>query len=90
MLVTADADQAARARRLREHGMNVSAAERHRTGSPVLEQYLEVGFNYRMTDVQAAIGLVQLGRLDEIVDRRRELGERYRYLVESFLGWRAR
>ena len=52
-----------RARRLREHGMSVSAAERHRSGAPLLEQYLETGFNFRMTDVQAAIGLVQLGRL---------------------------
>ncbi len=46
-----------------------------------LEQYLEVGFNYRMTDIQAAVGLVQLGRLDEIVARRRELGARYQELL---------
>ena len=36
----------------------------------MLEEYLEIGFNYRMTDIQAAIGLVQLERLDEIVQRR--------------------
>ena len=41
------------------------------------ESYLEVGFNYRMTDVQAAIGLVQLRRLPEIVARRHQLAESY-------------
>ena len=50
------------ARRLREHGMSVTAADRHRSRQPVLESYLEVGFNYRMTDIQAAVGLVQLGQ----------------------------
>ena len=47
--------------------MSVSAAERHASVLPPAEQYLEVGFNYRMTDMQAAVGLVQLGRLDEMV-----------------------
>ena len=71
MLTTSDADVAARPRRLREHGMNVSAAARHQSTQPVIESYLEVGFNYRMTDIQAAVGLVQLGRLDDMVRRRR-------------------
>ena len=52
--------------------MSVSAAERHQSGVPVLERYLETGFNFRMTDVQAAIGLVQLGRLPAMVARRRQ------------------
>src|SRR6478735_2792978 len=66
----------ARLRRLREHGMSVSAADRDAAdrggAAPVLETYDELGFNYRMTDVQAAIGLVQLGRLDAMVARRRD------------------
>jgi dTDP-4-amino-4,6-dideoxygalactose transaminase len=77
MLTTDRADWAARARRLREHGMSVSAADRHAAGRLVLEQYLETGYNYRMTDLQAAIGLVQLGRLDAMVARRRALARRY-------------
>ena len=78
MIVTDDAELAVRFRRLREHGMSVSAADRHRAGgAPAMEQYLETGFNFRMTDIQAAVGLVQLSRLDEMVDRRRELGARY-------------
>ncbi|WP_344443806.1 DegT/DnrJ/EryC1/StrS family aminotransferase [Kitasatospora nipponensis] len=83
MVTCRDGELAARLRRLREHGMSVSAAERHATagGASVLETYDEVGFNYRMTDIQAAIGLVQLGKLPAMVARRRELGERYRRLL---------
>ena len=86
MIMTSRDDWAERLRRLREHGMSVSAAERHQSRTPVLEQYLEVGFNYRMTDIQAAVGLVQLGRLDEIVARRREGAARYRSLLDGVPG----
>ena len=81
MLVTPDGELAARLRRLREHGMNVSAAERHRRQQPVVEHYTEVGFNYRMTDIQAAIGLAQLRKLPEMVARRRALARRYQELL---------
>ncbi|WP_322749504.1 MULTISPECIES: DegT/DnrJ/EryC1/StrS family aminotransferase [unclassified Frankia] len=86
MLTTTDPAWAARARRLREHGMNVSAAERHRSRAPVLESYVETGFNYRMTDIQAAVGLVQLAKLDAMVDRRRFLAERYQRLLAAIPG----
>lgn len=86
MVTTDDAQWAARLRRLREHGMNASAAERHASNKPVLESYLEVGYNYRMTDVQAAIGLVQLRKLDEMVARRRELAARYDVLLRDVPG----
>jgi dTDP-4-amino-4,6-dideoxygalactose transaminase len=86
MLVTDDPERAARGRRLREHGMSVSAAERHQARGPVLEQYLETGFNHRMTDIQAAVGLVQLAKLDAIVARRRELGQRYQKLLADVTG----
>jgi dTDP-4-amino-4,6-dideoxygalactose transaminase len=83
-MLTCESDEwAARARRLREHGMNVSAAERHAASRPVLEQYLETGFNYRLTDVQAAIGLVQLQRLDDIVAQRREAAACYHALLRE-------
>jgi len=78
MLMTRDADTAVRLRRLREHGMSLSAAERHASGGAAIEQYLETGFNFRMTDIQAAVGLVQLTKLDAIVARRRELAATYR------------
>jgi len=77
MLTCASAENAIRARRLREHGMSVSASDRHRSGTNVIESYLETGYNYRMTDIQAAVGLVQLGRLEELLIRRRALAARY-------------
>ena len=86
MLTVSDEAAARRLRRLREHGMDVSAADRHTSGVPVLESYLETGFNYRMTDIQAAVGLVQLGRLDAIVARRRELAARYQALLADVPG----
>jgi dTDP-4-amino-4,6-dideoxygalactose transaminase len=86
MIVTPDGDVAARLRRLREHGMNVGAAERHASRQPVIERYLEVGYNYRMTDVQAAIGLVQLGKLARQIERRRELAARYQELLAGIPG----
>ncbi|QOT20619.1 DegT/DnrJ/EryC1/StrS aminotransferase family protein [Paenarthrobacter sp. YJN-D] len=77
MLSTPRQDFADRARRLREHAMSVSASDRHASILAPAEEYLEVGFNYRMTDLQAAVGLVQLGRLREAVQRRRELAANY-------------
>ncbi len=88
MIVTGDPDVAARLRRLREHGMDVSAARRHASRQPVIEHYTEVGFNYRMTDVQAAIGLVQLAKLGPLVTRRRELARRYQRLLAGIGGLR--
>jgi dTDP-4-amino-4,6-dideoxygalactose transaminase len=88
MITTPDPDVAARLRRLREHGMNVSAAARHTEQRVVIERYDEVGYNYRMTDIQAAIGLVQLGRLGEIIERRRELAHRYQRLLSQISGLR--
>jgi dTDP-4-amino-4,6-dideoxygalactose transaminase len=88
MLTTSRADWAERARRLREHAMSVSAADRHRSVLPPAEEYLEVGYNYRMTDLQAAVGLVQLGRLDEVIARRRALAAAYRVALAGVPGLR--
>jgi perosamine synthetase len=68
--------------------MSTSAADRHASGSVAPEQYLEPGFNFRMTDVQAGIGRVQLTRLDAMVARRRELADRYRRLLADVPGLR--
>jgi dTDP-4-amino-4,6-dideoxygalactose transaminase len=81
MLAVADPDDAARGRRLREHGMSVDAASRTVAKRVIVESYLEAGFNYRLTDIQAAIGLVQLKRLAGIVERRRRRAHRYRQLL---------
>jgi len=88
MLVTPDPDVAARLRRLREHGMDLSAAARHASRQPVIEHYMELGFNFRMTDIQAAVGLVQLGKLDRLIARRRLLAQRYQQLLGGIPGVR--
>jgi perosamine synthetase len=88
MIVTPDADVATRLRRLREHGMDVSAAQRHASKQPVIEHYLETGYNYRMTDIQAAVGLVQLAKLERMVERRRELAARYHQELADIPGLR--
>jgi dTDP-4-amino-4,6-dideoxygalactose transaminase len=88
MLTTSDPVMAERARRLREHGMSISAAARHESRQPVIESYLEVGFNYRMTDIQAAVGLVQLGKLETMVARRRELARHYQTMLQDVPGVR--
>jgi dTDP-4-amino-4,6-dideoxygalactose transaminase len=88
MLVTPNKEVAVRMRRLREHGMDISATQRHTSRQPMTEHYTELGFNYRMTDVQAAIGLAQLGKLDRIVTRRRRLAQRYQALLAGIPGLR--
>ncbi|WP_426002673.1 DegT/DnrJ/EryC1/StrS family aminotransferase [Paenarthrobacter sp. NyZ202] len=88
MLSTQRKDFADRARRLREHAMSVSAADRHASILAPAEEYLEVGYNYRMTDLQAAVGLVQLGRLQEAVRRRRELAAEYAHAFADIEGLR--
>ena len=86
MLVTGRADLVDRLRRLRDHGMSISAAQRHESRTPVIEHYLETGFNYRLSDIQAAVGIVQLGRLDAIVARRRQLAHRYQRQLAGIEG----
>lgn len=88
MLTTDNPEWAARARRLREHSMDVSAAERHTSVLPVQEGYPEVGYNYRMTDLQAAMGSVQLGKLPEMVRRRRALAADYQAVLGTLPGLR--
>lgn len=77
MITTDDQVLAERLRRLRHHGMSVSDLERHAADRVVIESYPEIGYNYRMTDIQAAIGIVQMGRLDHIIRRRREIAALY-------------
>ena len=77
MITTSNAKFADRLRRLREHGMSKSASDRHRSGGVSFETYEEVGFNFRMTDIQAAVGIVQLTKLDEMILRRRKLARIY-------------
>jgi len=84
MITTGDEKVAARLRKLRQHAMTVSDLARHSSNQVVTESYDEVGYNYRMTDLQAAVGLVQLERLDDMLARRRQLAARYTEKLAQF------
>jgi perosamine synthetase len=86
MLTTNSADLHARFRLLRQHGMSVSDTVRHSASRVVFETYPIVGYNYRMTDIQAAVGRVQLRRLPGVVAKRRALAEAYRGLLAEIPG----
>lgn len=73
-------------RLLRQHGMTISDASRHGSKKVVFEDYSTTGFNYRMTDIQAAVGCSQIDRLVEIVARRRHLAKRYGGLLAKVTG----
>jgi len=79
MLTTNRADLAERAEMLRNHGASVSEEERHRGPKPyLLPEFNLLGFNYRMTDLQGAIGSVQLAKLDDFVSERSRKARWYR------------
>jgi len=86
MLTTQRADWDSRFRLLRQHAMSVSDTERHSAGRVIFESYPAVGFNYRMTDIQAAVGREQLKRLPTIVVRRRQLAQQYAQLLHDAEG----
>jgi perosamine synthetase len=77
MIAVHDSDVAERLRRLRQHAMDKSALARHAAQDVVIEHYPERGWNARMTDLQAAVGLRQLEVLDTVLAERRRLAERY-------------
>lgn len=82
MIAVQDPDVAERLRQLRQHAMDVSDLARHGARDIVIEAYPERGWNARMTDMQAALGLCQLELLDEILESRRLLAERYTAALE--------
>jgi len=86
MILTDDDALAERARKLRAHGMSVSDLDRHKADRPIIEEYHDLGFNYRMTDIQASIGLVQLRRLDELLRIRIAKAERYNAELSKIRG----
>lgn len=78
MITTPHSEWAAKFKRLRQHGMSVPDTVRHKSRQVVFETHPELGYNYRMTDIQAAVGREQLKRLPGVVKRRRKLVELYR------------
>lgn len=85
MAVTNDAAVANHLARLRSHGITRDPAEMtHAPDGPWYYQQIELGYNYRMTDIQAALGLSQMLRLDEFVSQRHVLAARYDYLLKDY------
>jgi perosamine synthetase len=88
MIATRHAEWDARYRLLRQHAMSVPDTVRHGSAEVIFESYPTIGFNYRMTDIQAAVGREQLRRLSAIVRERRALATRYAELLAGIDGLR--
>ncbi|VAW84508.1 DegT/DnrJ/EryC1/StrS aminotransferase [hydrothermal vent metagenome] len=87
MVTTNDTKLSERMNMLRNHGAAISEEQRHKGPKPyLLPDFNLLGFNYRMTDVQGAIGLVQLGKLDEFVSERQHWAQYY-YQQLSGVNW---
>jgi dTDP-4-amino-4,6-dideoxygalactose transaminase len=86
MITTANADWDRQFRLWRQHGMSVPDTARHASRQVIFEEYPVLGYNYRMTDIQAAVGREQLRRLPDILARRRQLADRYRQLLSGITG----
>lgn len=85
MVLTDDTAAAKRMRELRTHGSTVSADARDKGKGFLLPEFNEAGFNYRMTDIQAAIGLAQIKKLDQIVEEKRKRAKLYNEMIEKTL-----
>jgi perosamine synthetase len=83
MLTTKDAEIDRKLRLWRQHGMSVPDTVRHSSREVIFESYPELGFNYRMTDIQGAIGREQLKRLPAAISHRREMAAQYRELLAN-------
>jgi dTDP-4-amino-4,6-dideoxygalactose transaminase len=86
MLTTARDDWDAGFRLRRQHGMSVPDTARHAATTVVREAYPLLGYNFRLTDIQAAIGREQLRRLPAVLERRRQLARRYLDLLAGVPG----
>ncbi len=78
MITTANPEYDAKFRLLRQHAMSIPDTVRHGSSKVLFEEYVTTGYNYRMTDVQAAIGIEQLNKLPVFLERRRKIADIYR------------
>jgi perosamine synthetase len=83
MITTNDSEIDNKFRLLRQHGMSIPDTIRHGLEKVIFEDYVTTGFNYRMTNIQAAVGIEQLKRLDGIIERRRSLASHYEKLLDG-------
>jgi perosamine synthetase len=83
MITTNNEEYYKRMKLLRQHGMSVNDRVRHESSKLIFEDHIEVGYNYRMTDIQASVGIKQLEKLDWIVAERRKIGMQYHEAFKS-------
>lgn len=87
MLTTNDDKLAERLNMLRNHGASISEEQRHKGPKPyILPEFDMVGYNYRMTDIQGAVGVVQLKKLDKFIDERQKWADYFTQELSS-IGW---
>lgn len=86
MLTTSRGEWDQKFRLWRQHGMTVPDAVRHGAREVIFESYASLGFNYRMTDIQAAFGREQLKKLPEMIAKRRDQVRRYKELLQDIPG----
>ncbi|MBD6617920.1 DegT/DnrJ/EryC1/StrS family aminotransferase [Komarekiella sp. 'clone 1'] len=86
MLTTNNPEWDKQFRLWRQHGMSVPDTVRHGAKQVIFESYPMLGYNYRMTDIQAAVGREQLKRLSEITERRRYLAQQYQQMLADVPG----
>ena len=83
MLATNNPDYDRKFRLLRHHGMSISDVVRHGAKKIVFEEYVITGYNYRMTDIQAAVGIEQLKKLPQMLAERRKIAGLYRQKLKD-------
>jgi len=86
MVMARDPELAERLVRLRQHAASKPAYDRHGSEAQEFETYAELGFNFRMTDLQAAMGIVQIGKLETLIERRRAQAQRYGRILADVPG----
>jgi dTDP-4-amino-4,6-dideoxygalactose transaminase len=87
MITTHNKNIDSKLRLLRQHGMNISDVKRHNINKIINEKYVAAGFNYRMTDIQAAVGIEQLKKLPAMIEERHKIASLYNNLLRNNVPW---
>lgn len=87
MILTDSEELAGKLRRLRSHAASLSETQRHLAKGYLLPEFNELGYNYRMTDLQAAVGIAQMEKIDLITEARRRIAARYDQLIPGSVPW---
>ena len=83
MVLTNDESLANKMKSLRSHGASISETDRHKNAGYLLPDFNELGYNYRMTDIQAAVGVAQMRKMDDITNTRRQKAHLYDKLIKD-------